>query len=42
MASDDDFSEPTDRPMSRTYLLVVIIEVIVVAGLWLVGWYFAS
>jgi hypothetical protein len=32
--------EPADRDMRRTYTAVVVIEVVVVALLWLFGWYF--
>ena len=35
-------SSEADRSMGRTYWLVVIIEILVVAGLWTVGWYFGS
>jgi hypothetical protein len=34
--------EPADPPMRRTYWLVVLVEIIVVAGLWAVGRYFGG
>jgi hypothetical protein len=42
MTASHNPSETADPPMARTYWLVVLVEILVVAGLWAVGWYFGS
>ena len=35
-------NETDDSPMGRTYLAVLIVEIIVLAGLWFLSRYFSS
>ena len=35
-------NETADSPMGRTYLAVLIVEIIVLAGLWFLSRYFSS
>ena len=37
-----DTNETDDSPMGRTYLAVLMLEMIVLAGLWLFSRYFSS